>query len=311
VQFSKYPIIIDCKEIIMEKQNQPDLEKQDQPTRALTKRLQQKLDYVTTVRQAITAGDDRLIYELIDGDHYHQALLNEEPDPTRNAQVDLITDVYPAISHYLSTKLIDYLAHEYPFFYYEETQLGEFQIYFGNWWDRRRFGKLNVLKVAFEFSSEEYNKLEKAFELAPAHKRFNTDRIQQISAGSDQLQKLIDAQSDRDAQKDELRKQLKENGQRNSLFDSGRIKEERQQIIDQLTKLADEDEQANNAHATMKDNEAKILTLSKEDTILAYEKQAIENAFKSFENFNERNRSLYVDYLTTLIGKAQVAADGE
>ena len=86
----------------MEKQNQPDLEKQDQPTRALTKRLQQKLDYVTTVRQAITAGDDRLIYELIDGDHYHQALLNEEPDPTRNAQVDLITDVYPAISHYLS-----------------------------------------------------------------------------------------------------------------------------------------------------------------------------------------------------------------
>lgn len=170
---------------------------------------------------------------------------------------------------------------------------------------------MNVLKVAFEFSSEEYNKLQKTFELAPAHKRFNTDRIQQISAGSDQLQKLIDAQSDRDAQKEELRQQLKENGQRNSLFDSGRIKEERQQIIDQLTKLADEDEQANNAHATMKDNEAKILTLSKEDTILAYEKQAIENAFKSFDNFNERNRSLYVDYLTTLIGKAQVAADGE
>ena len=122
---------------------------------------------------------------------------------------------------------------------------------------------------------------------------------------------MIDAQNDRDEQKETLRKQLKENGQRNSLFDSGRIKEERQQIIDQLTKLADEDEQANNAHATMKDNEAKILTLSKEDTILAYEKQAIENAFKSFENFNERNRSLYVDYLTTLIGKAQVAEDGE
>lgn len=37
MQFSKFSIIIDCKEIIMEKQNQPDLEKQDQPTRALTK----------------------------------------------------------------------------------------------------------------------------------------------------------------------------------------------------------------------------------------------------------------------------------
>ncbi|CAM3106649.1 exonuclease SbcC [Lactiplantibacillus plajomi] len=293
----------------MEKQNQPDLENQDQPTRVLTDRLQQKLDYVTTLRQAITAGDDRLIYELIDGDHYHQALLNEEPDSTRNAQVDLITDVHPAISHYLSTKLIDYLAREYPFFYYEETHLGEFQIYFGNWWDRRRFGKLNVLKVAFEFDSDEFNKLQQTFALAATHKRFNTDQIQKISAASDQLQKLIDAQSDRDDQKDTLRKQLKENGQRNSLFDSGRIKEERQQIIDQLTKLADQDEQANNAHAAMKDNEAKILTLSKEDTILAYEKQAIENAFKSFENFNERNRSLYVDYLTTLIGKAQVADD--
>lgn len=111
----------------MEKQNQPDLEKQDQPTRALTKRLQQKLDYVTTVRQAITAGDDRLIYELIDGDHYHQALLNEEPDPTRNAQVDLITDVYPAISHYLSTKLIDYLAHEYPFFIMKKPNSANFR----------------------------------------------------------------------------------------------------------------------------------------------------------------------------------------
>jgi len=44
---------------------------------------------------------------------------------------------------------------------------------------------------------------------------------------------------------------------------------------------------------------------------LAYEKQAIEKSFKSFENFNERNRSLYVDYLTTLIGKAQVDADDE
>ena len=295
----------------MEKQNQPDLENQDQPTRELTDSLQQKLDYLTTLRQAITAGDDRLIYELIDGDHYHQALLNEDPNPTRNAQVGLITDVHPAVSHYLSTKLIDYLAHEYPFFYYEETQPGEFQIYFGNWWDRRKFGKLNVLDVKFEFSAEEFNKLQKTFELAHAHKRFNTDAIQKISAASDQLQKLIDAQDDRDAQKDDLRQQLKENGQRNSLFDSGRIKEERQQIIDELSKLADEDEQANNAHATMKDNEAKILTLSKEDTILAYEKQAIENAFKSFGNFNERNRSLYVDYLTTLIGKAQVAADDE
>ncbi|MFC6165174.1 exonuclease SbcC [Lactiplantibacillus dongliensis] len=297
----------------MEKQSQPDLEQneQDQPTRELTNSLQQKLDYLSTLRQAISAGDDRLIYELIDGDHYHQALLNEEPNPARNTQVNLITDVHPAISHYLSTKLIDYLAHEYPFFYYEETQLGEFQIYFGNWWDRRRFGKLNALKVAFEFSQEEFNKLQKTFELAASHKRFNTDAIQRISAANDQLQALIDAQGDRDQQKDKLRQQLKENGQRNSLFDSGRIKDERQQIIDQLTKLADQDEQANNAHATMKDNEAKILTLSKEDTILAYEKQAIEKSFKSFENFNERNRSLYVDYLTTLIGKAQVDADDE
>jgi len=297
----------------MEKQSQPDLEQteQDQPTRELTDSLQQKLDYLSTLRQAITAGDDRLIYELIDGDHYHQALLNEEANPARNPQVNLITDVHPAISHYLSTKLIDYLAHEYPFFYYEETQLGEFQIYFGNWWDRRRFGTLNVLKVAFEFSQEEFNKLQQTFELAGSHKRFNTDGIQRISAANDQLQALIDAQSDRDDQKEALRQQLKENGQRNSLFDSGRIKDERQKLIDQLSQLADQDEQANNAHATMKDNEAKILTLSKEDTILAYEKQAIEKSFKSFENFNERNRSLYVDYLTTLIGKAQVNADGE
>ncbi|SUP52795.1 Uncharacterised protein [Weissella viridescens] len=32
--------------------------------------------------------------------------------------------------------MIQYLAEAFPFFYYQESALGVFEVYFGNWWDR-------------------------------------------------------------------------------------------------------------------------------------------------------------------------------
>ena len=43
------------------------------------------------------------------------------------------------------------------------------------------------------------------------------------------------------------------------------------------------------------------LELSKEDTLLGYEKQSIIAKFGSFENFKEKNAALYRDYITDLI----------
>jgi len=206
----------------------------------------------------------------------------------------------------LSDNLIDYLGHIYPFFYYEEFTTGMFHIYFGNWWDRRLFGDLDVINVRFEFDKTEYQKLRDSFGLEGQGQRLNTSKIEAISAESEKLQELVDAQTTRDNEKTKLRDQLKENSGKSSMpWESGKVKGERQDIIDQLTQLADEDEKALNAHKLIKENDDKILVLSKEDTILNYEKQSIRDAFDDFEHFEAHNASLYADYLNSLLGKSE------
>ncbi|MGN1291949.1 MAG: exonuclease SbcC, partial [Levilactobacillus brevis] len=156
----------------------------------------------------------------------------------------------------------------------------------------------------------EYQKLRDSFALEAQNQRLNTAKIESISAQSEELQQLVNAQTQRDNQKAELREQLKENSSKSSMpWDSGKLKEERQAIIDQLTKLADEDERALNAHKTIKENDDRILVLSKEDTILNYEKQSIRDAFDDFEHFEAHNASLYADYINSLIGKSEVTID--
>ena len=50
-------------------------------------------------------------------------------------------------------------------------------------------------------------------------------------------------------------------------------------------------------------NEEKVLNLSKEDTLLGYEKQSIITKFGTFENFIDHNNSLYRDYIADLIAR--------
>lgn len=285
------------------------MENQEQQASAadvLTQAIANKLDYLSTLQAAVQHGDDRRIYELLDQARYTQEVKKTRAKRTVNHLAELVDNIHPQIGHYLSDKLIDYLGHIYPFFYYEEYTTGRFHVYFGNWWDRRLFGDLDVIDVKFNFDATEYQKLQQSFALEAQHQRLNTAKIEQISAESEQLQKLMDAQSVRDNQKTQLREQLKENSQKSSLpWDSGKLKDERQGIIDQLTELADQDEKALNAHKTIKENDDKILVLSKEDTILNYEKQSIRDAFDDFEHFEAHNQSLYADYLNSLIGQSE------
>ncbi|AYM03396.1 exonuclease SbcC [Levilactobacillus yiduensis] len=285
------------------------MENQEQQASAadtLTQAIANKLDYLSTLQAAVQHGDDRKVYELLDQVRYYQEVKKTRSTRTVNHLAELVDNIHPEISHYLSDKLIDYLGHIYPFFYYEEYTTGLFHIYFGNWWDRRLFGDLDVINVQFKFDEKEYQKLKDSFALEAHGQRLNTAQIESISGQSEQLQRLVDAQTKRDNQKAELREQLKENSSKSSMpWDSGKLKDERQNIIDQLTKLADEDEQALNAHKTIKENDDKILVLSKEDTILNYEKQSIRDAFDDFEHFEAHNASLYADYLNSLVGKSE------
>lgn len=285
------------------------MENQEQQASAadvLTQAIANKLDYLSTLQAAVQHGDDRQVYELLDQVRYHKEVKKTRATKTVNHLAELVDNIHPQISHYLSDQLIDYLGHIYPFFYYDEYTTGLFHIYFGNWWDRRLFGDLDVINVKFEFDQTEYQKLQQSFNLESQHQRLNTAQIEKISAQSEDLQKLMDAQPVRDNQKTKLREQLKENSQKSSLpWDSGKLKDERQGIIDQLTQLADQDEKALNAHKLIKKNDDQILVLSKEDTILNYEKQSIRDAFDDFEHFEAHNQSLYADYLNSLIGKSE------
>lgn len=285
------------------------MENQEQQASAadiLTQAIANKLDYLSTMQAAVQHGDDRKIYELLDQVRYYQEVKKTRTKRAVNHLAELVDNIHPQISHYLSDNLIDYLGHIYPFFYYEEYTTGLFHIYFGNWWDRRLFGDLDVVNVHFDFDKTEYQKLRDSFALENQNQRLNTAKIEAVSAESERLQQLVDAQDVRDSQKAELRDQLKENSGKSSMpWESGKVKEERQTIIDQLTKLADEDEKALNAHKAIKANDDRILVLSKEDTILNYEKQSIRDAFDDFEHFEAHNASLYADYLNSLLGKSE------
>jgi len=281
-------------------------EQQANAADALTQVIAGKLDYLSTMQAAVQHGDDRKIYELLDQVRYYQEVKKTRANRSVNHLAELVDNIHPQISHYLSDNLIDYLGHIYPFFYYEEFTTGMFHIYFGNWWDRRLFGDLDVINVRFEFDKTEYQKLRDSFGLEGQGQRLNTSKIEAISAESEKLQELVDAQTTRDNEKTKLRDQLKENSGKSSMpWESGKVKGERQDIIDQLTQLADEDEKALNAHKLTKENDDKILVLSKEDTILNYEKQSIRDAFDDFEHFEAHNASLYADYLNSLLGKSE------
>ena len=161
--------------------NQFNLSDHDYATKELSNSLISKIEYLKVLNDAIDEQDDRLVYQLIDGQRYSKEILKAKHSVADIENESLILDVHDKISAFLSKKLITYLREMYPFFYFEEIGVGRFQFYFGNWWGRRLFGELDVLNVEFKFNAEEYEKLSRAFELEVENKRYNTDEINKIS----------------------------------------------------------------------------------------------------------------------------------
>ena len=261
-----------------------------------------KIRYLQTLLEAVQQKDDRLIYQLIDSQHYSSEIMEAKHSTADTSNEQLLNDTKAKLSQYLSSNLLAFLRETYPFFYFEQTRLSEFQFYFGNWWDRRLFGTLDVLQVKFDFIDEEYQKLKKAFLLESQNKRLHSDEIAAISQQIDQLQTLIDSQDQRDREKEKIRQRLKQMSQEKVMpWEAAKYKDTKQQLVKRLSDLTEEDEKAQTAYQLIHENENKVLKLSKEDTLIGYEKQSIVAKFGSFENFEARNRSLYRDYIADLI----------
>ena len=279
-------------------------------SQAINKQIATKIKYLQELETAVDHHDDCKVYQLLDNQRYAAEIEHREQQPNEQGVMNLVDDLADQLSNFLSANLIQYLGKAYPFFYYEEYQTGHYLIYFGNWWDRRRFGELDVLNIRFAFDQEEYQKLARAFELSKQNKRYNSDRIEQISSENDRLQKLIDNRQEREQKRAELQSQLKDASAHSGLFESNKNREARQIIVEQISKLEDEEQESRTAADTIKENERVVLDLSKENTILSYEQKSIVDMFGTFEDFELANRNLYASYLKSLGGKqAGVSAD--
>lgn len=286
----------------MDNSNQFVLADHKQATIDLTNEIKNKLDYLQSLGRAVQAQDDRLVYQLIDSEKYSTEILKARHSSYDKSNEHLVEDAYCLVSEYLSSNLIGFLRERYPFFYFDETETGKFQFYFGNWWGRRLFGTLDVLNVKFNFDENEYQKLARSFEFEAENKRLNTDTIERLSQENDELQELLDSQSNREAEKERMRKKLKQLNQEKVMpWDAGKQREMKQRLTDELSRIAEIDEKAANGYQRIHENEKRVLELSKEDTLLGYEKQSIIAKFGSFENFKEKNAALYRDYITDLI----------
>lgn len=279
----------------------------------INERITNKISFLQQVEQAVKDHHDKRIYQLLDNQRYAKEIEHREQQPNNQSVMGLVDDITDLLSNYLSVNLINYLGKKYPFFYYEEYQTGHYRIYFGNWWDRREFGELDVLNVRFSFDANEYEKLQKSFELANSNKRYNSDKIDQISAENDRLQDLIDHEGEREEERTNLQAQLKEISSHSGIWESTKNKESRQNLVDALQKLEDENEEARTAAQTIKENEQVVLALSKENTILSYEQKSIIDTFGSFEDFELANRNLYANYIDSLSDneEKQVTVDGQ
>lgn len=280
---------------------------------AIDQAISQKIDYLTALKAAINDHQDAKVYQLLDNQRYAAEIEHREQQANNPSVMNLVDNLTDQLSNYLSKSLIDYLGKAYPFFYYEEYQTGHFRIYFGNWWDRREFGDLDVLNIRFAFNKTEYDKLSQSFQLAAQGKKYNSSRIEKLSQENDHLQHLIDSDEQRDREKANLQNELKDANSRSGLFESSKNKEARQDIIDRISALEDEAEQARGAQAKIKQNNQTVLELSKENTILSYEQKSITDTFDSFEDFELANRNLYANYLQHLSqqGDGKQVADNE
>gem|GEM_PF-3223249 len=117
------------------------------------------------------------------------------------------------------------------------------------------------------------------------------------------MQKVVNDQNARDAERTQLMAQLAATEERSGLFNKSAQTEQREVLRARLAQLDAADAKAATVPDLIAENNAQILNYSKEDTILIYEQRAINDAFGSFADFQNAVGSLYVDYVSSLVAE--------
>ena len=273
-------------------------------TLSLGQALDRKTKYLNQLGVALKKHDDGLVYKLLDLSRYYHVIKQKRYKNNGDNQA-LVADLRSQLSHYLSHQLIKYLKRDYPFFYYYESRLGHFKIYFGDWWGHKLFGQLDVLHVKFRFDSTEYRKLKQTFAAGDQPSGINASVIKQLKRSNADLQKLVDAQTKRETKEADLKSDLKANESQAHLpWNTGRIKSNYEAITKQLKRLDQQDAQAADAKNRVRLNQRRVLALSKEDTVLSYEKRSVKKYFGNLAQFDQNNRQLYYNYISYLMKKS-------
>jgi len=266
----------------------------------INEKFDTKINFIQSVQAAIAAEQDLKVYELLDQRRFELELNGVQVEDYDAELPWLVNNMHHDIGHYLATNLITYLSEKFPFFYFEETHLGIFEVYFGNWWGRRRFGLLDPIAVMFIFDDQAYTMLSRAVEMAANDERYHAAAIEETTKTNEIHQELLDGQEQRNAERRELEAKLAELNERNGFFAGRGVADEREDVQEALAKLDALDARADEVPAVIAENNAKILEYSKEDTILLYEQRAIDDTFGSFAQFEEAVNTLYADYLKAL-----------
>ncbi len=104
----------------------------------ITEKLRAKMQFLSDVQQAVAEDNDRLVYKLLNTKKYAALIEGATEVVDNQTESRLVSDIQDELSHHLAKHLIEYLQEKFQFFYYEEDELGVYQLQFGNWWDRRR-----------------------------------------------------------------------------------------------------------------------------------------------------------------------------
>lgn len=276
----------------------------------LISQLRVKDQYINDLAQAIDQHDDLQVYQLLEPVRYREEIDQGFDLKYGEHSFELVRDQRAELAHYLSDNLIDYLIQKFPFFYYREVEKGQFIVFFGNWWDRRQIGTLDSLNIELALDEDKLSQLEKALQAEEAGESLNGDQIAELSADNVRLQKLIDGQAELEKKKEELMQQQSDLAEKGGLFESAKVKEERQQLKDDLAKVEEEIQTAKQAPSKIREQQKQILALSKEDTMLGLETAALKKSFTSFKEFHELTQNLYHNYLMDLLDEGQVKSNG-
>jgi Skp family chaperone for outer membrane proteins len=262
--------------------------------------LTNKRDFLGKLENALLTEDYLLVYRLLDNQRFDIQALGEETSVNLRDQMVPIEDIRVKINHILAPKFIQFLADRFPFLYYTEKALGQISVSFGDWWDSREVGHLDPSSATLVIRPDVLGTLDRYINKQEEELTKYQSETDELIHTNKQLQALLDAQVERDYERQELQTTLAQL-ERQSGFAKRRSKEQIDEINESLSRLDALDKKAQEVPSILENNEASMLAIGKEATQLDYEERAILGTYPNFMAFIESVHSVYPDYMHYLL----------